>query len=298
MTDAGGGGGPVEVLADGGLRALAPAKINLNLLVGLVRADGFHPLDSYVTRVNLADELTFHKRDDGRIVLELADETIDTGPRERNLVVRAARLLRQRTGRADGASIRLVKRIPAGGGLGGGSSDAAATLQALRRLWNVEMAEGEMAELAAELGSDVPLFLRPGPVRMRGRGEILEPVEIPRLNVLLMAPDMSCPTGEVYGAFEALEVEPVEQLDPSIFREPVETWRGRLVNQLAPAARAIRPELATLWDRLSAACPAPVCLTGSGSTLFALFGDGARRDAAMARLEGLGGVALIATESL
>ena len=143
MTDPGAGKAEVlaarprrAVLADGGLRVAAPAKINLDLLVGPRRPDGYHDIDSLVAKITLYDELAARLREDGPVGLHC--EGLDCGPIEENLALRAARLLAERAGRrVGGAEIRLAKAIPPGRGLGGGSSDAAAALVALDELWRL-----------------------------------------------------------------------------------------------------------------------------------------------------------------
>ncbi len=282
---------------DGQLRGFAPAKINLNLLVGPVGGDGFHPLDSYVVLLDFGDELVFSLRDDDRLELNVAGD-IDPGPLEENLVLLAGRALKDLARPGRGATIQLTKRIPCGAGLGGGSSDAATTLLALCALWGLDLSRSQLAQLALELGSDVPLFLDMGPWRMRGRGEILEPVRIRPAKVLLILPGLHCPTGAVYQAFDRLPHEPREQISPGELSSPVTNWRGRLVNDLfAPACR-VQEELATIHGRASAVCPVPVCLTGSGSAMFALFGDRQSLEDARRRLAEVEGIQTVATEMI
>lgn len=279
----------------------APAKINLNLLVGPKRADGFHPLDSLVVPLSLHDRIELTARDDGQVAFRC--EGIDCGPDADNLAFRAARLLAEHP-RAGGADIVLHKRIEPGKGLGGGSSDAAAVLGGLVDLWSLDLPPARLAELAAELGSDVPLFLEGGAVRMAGRGERVEPIDVHAGSVLLLVPDAFCSTGAVYAAFDDQADSPAtgegqvsvavledsacapgrgdwgrveagelacRQLDLArIAAEPPSSWRGELVNDLGFAARRVSPELAAAWDRLLADLDVPVHLTGSGSGLFVL----------------------------
>jgi 4-diphosphocytidyl-2-C-methyl-D-erythritol kinase len=150
-------------------------------------------------------------------------------------------------------------------------------LAGLSDLWGAMPDEG-LAQLAASLGSDVPLFLGPATSRMAGRGEILAPIEIHPFVALLILPACECSTAAVYRAFdEERAVSKLmltgEQLDPKTLLRPPSHWRGLLRNDLARAARNVSPELAGLWDALSAAIPVPVCLTGSGSALFFLCDD-------------------------
>ena len=268
-------------LPDGALRLAAPAKINLNLLVAPRRGDGYHPLDSLVVKITLYDELGLRARDDGRVTF--ACEGAECGRDEDNLVPRAARLLA--AGRqVGGVDIALTKRIPAGMGLGGGSSDAAATLVGLERLWGLALPCEALCEFALELGSDVPLFLGPPAARMTGRGEQLAPVQVHPFAALLVLPPFGCSTAEVYRAFDAAPGEPHSQLPAELLREPPSCWRGRLLNQLAPAARRVQPQLAEVLSRLEATLPLPVCVTGSGSAMFALCDDRAEAAAMLSHV--------------
>lgn len=179
----------------------APAKINLTLKIRGLRPDGYHELDSVVARVSLYDELRFTLRGDGELAV---DCPTDCGPVEQNLVSRAAMLLKQAAGTPKGAEIRLAKRIPMGAGLGGGSSDAAATLMALNQLWELDLPGAYLAELGERLGSDVPLFLASPACRMQGRGEIIEPMAIREFFAVLFTPALVCPTPAVYKQYDLL----------------------------------------------------------------------------------------------
>jgi len=263
--------------ADGALVAAAPAKINLNLLVGPPGDDGYHPLDSIVAKISLHDTLELRPRSDGQVTL--ACTGCGCGPVEENLVMRAATLLAD--GRdTPGADIALHKAIPAGMGLGGGSSDAAAALAALSELWQLGLSDTDLHALARRLGSDVPLFLGPACSRMTGRGERLAPMAVHPFFVALVLPHFSCSTAEVYRAYDHSPLPIGEQLDAASARgprrdvlaaQPPSAWRDKLANDLAAPARQTYPQLADLWDRLAACADVPIHLTGSGSGLFALF---------------------------
>jgi 4-diphosphocytidyl-2-C-methyl-D-erythritol kinase len=248
----------------------AAAKINLNLLVGPRRQDGYHPIDSFVTRITLYDEVAIVPRRDGRIVLRCTGA--DCGRAEQNVAFRAASLLAE--GRSSpGATIELTKRIPPGSGLGGGSADAVAVLAGLNDLWGLGLAADRLAELAGRLGSDVPFFLGPPAARLTGRGEIIQPLAVHAFCAVLYLPSFSCFTAEVYREYDRLPRTPQPQLDPAILAGPPSRWRGLLRNDLLAAAGQVAKELAAAHDRLSRALPVPVCLTGSGSALFALCDD-------------------------
>ena len=279
-------------LPGGAIRVAAPAKINLDLLVGPRRADGFHPLDSIVAKITLYDEITLTSRDDGQIALTCANA--DCGPAERNLAYRAARLLAENAGASQasaggpkGVDIALDKHIPPGKGLGGGSSDAAAVLAGLDRLWKLATPARRLVELAATLGSDVPLFLGPPVVRMTGRGEIIEPAAVRSFAAVLHMPDFACATADVYRAFDALTgagrpMAPRGSAD--LATAPPSTWRAGLRNDLTAAAEAISPDLHSTLELVRARTGAPVSMTGSGSAMFILADSAAEAQAIAAHL--------------
>ncbi len=264
---------PRERLPDGALRLCAPAKINLNLLVGPLGEDGFHPLDSYVCKITLYDSIDLFT--DGGSEITLTCRGMDCGSDENNLALRAARELSAAVGKQTGARIVLDKRIPPGMGLAGGSSDAAAVLAGLNDLWGIGLAPGELAKIGVQLGSDVPLFLTDGAVRMRGRGERITPARIHDFYAILYLPDFTCATPEVYRRFDTQPRRvrrnqlPAELLASS----PPSVWREMLVNDLATAAGALCPPLAEVRGLLREAAGIPVCETGSGSAMFMLCDD-------------------------
>jgi len=263
-----------EALGDGSILWRAPAKLNLALRILARRPDGFHELDSIVAKVTLYDDLVFGRRDDGRTRLTCP---ADCGPDERNLVVRAADALRRRAGGAPGAEIVLTKRIPVGAGLGGGSSDAAATLRALNDLWGLRLPGRNLADLAAEIGSDVPLFLGPAAARIGGRGQRLLPIEVHPFFALVHTPALACDTAAVYAAHDGLPHAPGgAAIDPDAFRRPASTWADQCVNDLQPAAARLCPPLPGIADALADATGLSVHLTGSGSALFCLADTAAR----------------------
>jgi len=175
----------------------APAKLNLFLHVTGRRADGYHALQTVFQLLELADTLSFAVRRDGR-VRRLAG--LEEVPPERDLVVRAARLLQETSGTRLGADISVDKRIPAGGGLGGGSSDAATTLVALNRLWALGLGEDALAALGLRLGADVPVFVRGRSAWAEGVGERLVPVELEETWYLVVDPGCPVSTAEVFAA--------------------------------------------------------------------------------------------------
>ena len=266
----------------GGLVAYAPAKINLNLLVGPRRADGYHPIDSLVAKVTLYDRLELRSRTDGRVVFSCSGA--DCGPDERNLALRAWRAVAEACGDGRGVRIDLRKGIPPGAGLGGGSSDAAAVLWAANRLLGEPLTAGALLALAASLGSDVPLFLGTPASRIAGRGERIAPIRVSPFLAVLILPEFDCSTAAVYRVFDEAPTRLRRQLKPSVLPGSPSAWRGLLRNDLAAAARKVSEPLAALWDSLSAAVHLPVFLTGSGSGLFILCDGPAEASAVLAEL--------------
>ena len=272
----------IEVSSAGELTLYAPAKLNLNLLVNSKRDDGYHSLDSIVAKITLYDMVKLRARNDGQINFQCSG--LDCGPDEQNLAHRAAVLLA--TGRkVSGADVSLDKHIPPGSGLGGGSSDAAAVLVGLDKLWRIDLAADKLAELAAELGSDVPLFLGPAASRMTGRGERLEPVTVHDFAVVLYLPDFACPTGEVYREFGHAPQQPSRQLPLETFSAPPSKWRADLTNQLTVAACEISSRLKPAMEKFSTAAGVQAHMTGSGSAMFVLCDTPAQAQSIIARLD-------------
>jgi 4-diphosphocytidyl-2-C-methyl-D-erythritol kinase len=177
----------------------APAKVNLSFEIKGRRADGFHEIETLMAPVSLADRLTIERAgDDGQIRFTCDDPSLPAG--DDNLVVRAAKLFRERTGISTGIRIALEKNIPHGAGLGGGSSDAATTLLGLNELFGAGLAQSELTDIAAQLGSDVPFFIARSAAICRGRGELVTPISLDaNLNLLLLKPEFRVPTPWAYG---------------------------------------------------------------------------------------------------
>lgn len=243
----------------------APAKLNLGLRIVGRRSDGLHELESVFVPLDLADTLELEVRPEPGVRLELtgADESLPRG--RDNLAARAARAFLDAGGLREGVWLRLGKRIPVAAGLGGGSSDAGAVLRGLRTLFPNAVPPGRLADLALELGADVPFFLAPRPARVGGVGERIEPLDaFPRLTLLLANPGIALSTREVFRAFDALGAT----LTPS---KPISTLR--LDNDLEPAAVRLCPPIARLRERLRSVGAEAVGMTGSGPTVFGLFPD-------------------------
>lgn len=250
-----------------------PAKINVGLRLLGKRDDGFHDIESLLMAVDLSDTLSATASP--TLTLSVRAEGADAPAGASNLVLRAARLLQQTEGVAQGAAITLSKRIPAGRGLGGGSSDAAATLRLLSALWRLDLPQGRLLDLAAQLGSDVPFFLGSPLAVVRGRGEILTPVpEEVSVAVLLLVPPWGLSTQEVYGASSLPLTRPDTggslTLVSHLRTGHLSALQQHLVNDLEPAAEALCSKQRRLREALVCAGATCVSMTGSGSAVYAL----------------------------
>jgi len=274
----------------GGVEVLAPAKLNLFLEVLARRPDGYHEIESLMVTVDLYDTLTVTALDSGAIVLECDDPTLPTG--SANLVVKAALRLKAATGCARGARLALTKVIPAQAGLGGGSSDAAATVRALDRIWNLGMSAGQLDAVAAEIGSDVPFFLHGPAAVCRGRGERVQPMTLRQpLHFVLAAPHVGVSTADVYQHLRPPETpRPIGPVLGALAHEGHANLGGSLFNRLQPVAETLRPELVRVRDALASLDP-PLegsLMSGSGSAYFGLCRDPAAAHRAAEDLQPLG----------
>jgi 4-diphosphocytidyl-2-C-methyl-D-erythritol kinase len=252
-------------------RWLAPAKLNLTLEIVAKRPDGYHAIESLMAPVDLADELEFRNADE--LSLTCDDPAIPTDGR--NLVHKAAEALRRTTRSRHGAAIHLAKRIPHEAGLGGGSSDAATTLLALNRQWNLNLPPADLASVAAEIGSDVAFFLARSAAWCTGRGEIVEAeLSGAALDVVIVKPLIGLSTKEIYGRVSV----PAHPVDGTPAREALragdkEALGRALFNRLQAPAFAVAPAVESLYRELAALGPLGCQLSGSGSALFALCRD-------------------------
>jgi 4-diphosphocytidyl-2-C-methyl-D-erythritol kinase len=250
------------------LVTLAPAKVNLVLRVGPPRPDGFHDVLSLMVPLDLADTVEVTVRDrTGGVTCRVPGRPELDG--EGNLAARAALLVKERFGRRDAVAIRIAKRIPVTAGLGGGSSDAAAVIRALARAFRIRDA-GALAALAAEIGSDVPFFLGPGPAWARGRGERLSPARIPPLDLVLVYPEDPALAIRAAEAYHWLDERRAGRAVPLATRAG--PWRLAMVgNDLEDPCLEHRPVLSALLGRLVGAGAAKAIMSGSGPTVFGLF---------------------------
>lgn len=278
----------------------APAKLNLFLEVLARRPDGYHELETLMVAVDLCDSLRFVEEPSGRVDLRCAfafpgrpcdADRASWAPDPNNLVVRAANLLREATGTKRGATIRLTKRIPWAAGLGGGSSDAAATLVGLNDLWGLGLSRGELLTLGARLGSDIPFFLAGSNAAVcRGRGEQVEPVLLGApLAAVVVRPASGLSTAEVYRRCRpAVDPLPVAPLVDSLRRGRVASLARRLHNALQPPALALNADVARLQQRFDDSRVLGHALSGSGSAWFGLCADRRQAATVAARMQAAG----------
>ena len=283
----------------------ARAKLNLGLAIGPRRADGFHDLVTVFQSVSLADTLRLRRRAKG-FTLRVRGEDVaaSRGRRRRapaagvpkgrdNLALRAVRLLAARAGIRGGAEIELVKRIPAGAGLGGGSADAAGALVGLARLYGVRLGRAERSELAAALGSDVPFAVTGGTALGLGRGERLRRLRLARpFRAVIAVPDWRVSTASAFaridrGKYGLTAWRANLRFGQSIGREGVTADRAlRLGNTFESVLGRRRSDFESLRARLRAAGVAQPRLTGSGSAVFGILGPGSAGNSVVTRFRG------------
>lgn len=247
----------------------APAKINLFLHVTGRRADGYHLLQTAFRFVDFGDRLRFSPRDDGEV---RRVNPLPGLPEADDLCVRAARLLQAETGCPRGVDIELDKRLPMGGGVGGGSSDAATVLLALNRLWELDLPRARLQALGLQLGADVPVFVFGRAAFAEGVGEVLQPLELPPAAYLVVAPGVSVPTPRIFADPELTRnTEACTIADFAAAADPAALF-GR--NDLEPVAARLYPEVRQAIDMLAAlAGRGAVRMSGSGACVFVQCAD-------------------------
>ncbi|MDR2710013.1 MAG: 4-(cytidine 5'-diphospho)-2-C-methyl-D-erythritol kinase [Burkholderiales bacterium] len=247
----------------------APAKLNLFLHITGRRDDGYHCLESLFTLIDLADILTLTLRNDGVIARE---REIPGVSEDTDLTLRAARLLQEATGARQGVTLKVDKHIPQGGGLGGGSSDAATVLLALNRLWKTRLSRDELSALALRLGADVPFFIGDTAAFVSGIGEILQPVSLPPMWIALAMPPVIVPTQEIFN-------------DPHLTRntasETIAAFtKGYGRNDLEPVVAKRYRKVATALTILRRAT-STARMSGSGASVFGVFDEADEAEAAL-----------------
>ena len=277
------------------LAVLAPAKLNLTLEVLGNRPDGYHEVRSVIQAINLCDSLNFQSSRN----VSFRSGMPDWAP-EKSLVSRAVNLLQETTGSSEGVSIEVIKRIPLMSGLGGDSSDTAATLHGLNKLWNLGLTREKLLDLAAQLGSDVAFFLYGGTALVEGRGEMVNP--LPSLScqwIVLVLPDVPRLPGKTKQLYASLN--PSHYTDGQVTAKLVSALReGRefvpslLFNTFENVAFTYFSGLNTYQEQLVKAGADNIHLAGSGPTLFSMVDDRTRAEEMLCYLEGQGVEAYLA----
>ncbi len=261
-----------EKIGDGWV-VRAPAKVNLSLLIAGKRPDGFHELETVMAKVDWYDEILIEPGSHEGI------ELVCTGPHwapegPENLVYRAAEQILSETGRSENLRLTLTKNIPAGSGLGGASSDAASTLMGIDKYLNLGLSEHKLMALAAELGSDVAFFIN-GPLALcTGRGEKIKKLDSDySFSALLILPGVNVSTPKVYANY-VHDAELYESLSREmhdhISKNRIDLLSGMCANMLAVSCYSVFEELGRLRDVIQSLGVEPLCLSGSGSTLFSI----------------------------
>ncbi len=272
------------------VRARALAKVNLALSVGPPRdSDGLHPISSWFAPVDLADELTVTRLEPDRFsryAIVWHDDAPKTSPIDwsitSDLAVRAHRALEEHVMQQLPVQLKLEKRIPVGGGFGGGSSDAAAMLHAVRSLYELQVDDEDLARIALDLGSDVPFFLRAGSAVVGGVGDEIEPMPDVEGDLVLIFPGCACDTGAVYRAFDDQAGAALREGDVLDLARGASPDPRALFNDLAEPARDMHEALDEAIGRVELIAEMPVHVTGSGSGLFILCPGGEKQSSELA----------------
>jgi 4-diphosphocytidyl-2-C-methyl-D-erythritol kinase len=276
----------------------AHAKVNLLLRVLAREVDGYHSLETLFCRISLADTLRVERVEGGSVALEVAGA--DTGPAERNLAVRAAEMVLEATGRKFGVRLTLTKRIPVRAGLGGGSSDGAASLLAVNQLAADAVPRHELLQFAAKLGSDVPFFISGGGLALAwGRGErMLRLPPLPQAQGILLIPKVGVSTAEAYRWVDVAHHDAGRRGAIAMDHDSLSSWGsiGRLAgNDFESAVFSHHPEIRQAFEALAKTYPLACRMSGSGSALFAVYKtDGMRDDAVMMLGKKFGDVVAVA----
>jgi len=262
----------------------APAKINLRLRVVGKRKDGYHLLDTIMVPVSLYDEIEITKaKGDRKVKVTCDDPLVPQG--RKNLVYQAAVLLLEKSGIHAQVRIHIRKRIPVGAGLGGGSSDAAATLIGLNRLLGLRLPARKLEKLSLSLGADVPFFIRARPVRARGIGERLSALrKLPRLWAVILYPKFPVSTAWVYGKLRLKLTKPSANTSINSLLGNADGLRKLLVNDLEAVTMGRYPQIELLKSRLTQEGAIGALMSGTGSSIFGIFNSRLKAEQAFNRL--------------
>lgn len=284
-----------------------PAKVNLALSVGAPREDGYHPIASWMVAIDLCDELGLEVQPAGSTSTytiawapdALRPSSIDWAL-DKDLAVRAHRLVERHVGRPLPIAMQMAKRIPVGAGLAGGSSDGAGMLRGLNEVFALGLSTQTLIDLAMQLGSDLAFFFGGGSAIVTGRGDHVEPAALRQtIHLVVMMPQFGCPTGGVYKAFDALR--PGAVVDEAAVRELALGERladDAPFNDLAAPAEEVQPPLATLRSRCAELTGRPVHITGSGAGMFIVARDGGDAEQLAAQMAGLPELAALPTRTV
>ena len=252
---------------------LAPAKINLFLHINSKRADGHHNLQTIFQLLDYGDEITFSLRNDGEIKRIYGNETI---PPDKDLILRSAHTLKKYSKTVSGVDIGVIKKIPTGGGLGGGSSNAATVLIALNDLWNLKLPKSELFDIGQTLGADVPVFVNGHSAWAEGKGDILTPINLPRFFYLVVSINKHISTQEIF-THKALTMSPVQRKmsDFSLVSNPHNDCLDAAIEMEGEIQKALN-HLDSTENHLGVAR-----MTGSGCCVFVAFES--KEDAVIAK---------------
>ncbi len=271
------------------LTVKAPAKINLTLLVLGKRKDGYHELATIFVPLDIYDIVRIRRREDPEVTIKCAAPFVPEN--DDNLAVKAARAFIKKFDLSNGVHIEIEKTIPVGSGLGGGSSDAAAVLRSLPELYDTTCKPFELADIAVELGADVPFFMQDSWAIGRGRGEQLTPVQNrPGIPILLIRPDFGVSTAQVYGEMRpdeySADEDPLDELIAALDK-PISEWWPLARNDLEQAALRVAPKLLEVQDEFWGEGLRGM-VSGSGSTIYCPIDDETKARMMADRLSELG----------
>lgn len=252
------------------------AKLNLGLKIVKKREDGYHDIETTLTTINLSDLVEMEEIDTG-ITIDSDDLAL---PPEENLCYRAAALMKKQCRLTRGVRVRLTKNIPVGGGLGGGSSDAACVLKGMNKLFGLNLTSDRLAELSSQLGTDVPFFINGGAAYARGRGEVLKFFTLPRMSAVIYFPGYAISTQWAYDAYDEMMLTPKEDLNiidgGSVKKKKRNRITFPLENDFEKVIYKKYPDLLDVKMNLITAGAFLVSLSGSGSCLYTIVDEGVR----------------------
>jgi 4-diphosphocytidyl-2-C-methyl-D-erythritol kinase len=269
---------------------LSPAKVNLYLKVISKRPDGYHNIESVVDPISIYDVIHIKETKDSGIVIKDNKGILPEG--RGNTIFRAVELLRERYRVKKGIEVFVEKNIPIGSGLGGPSSNAATTLRELARIWNLDVKEDELLDLGKTIGADVPLFLYGRPCVMRGIGDIISPVELPRIWYLVVYPGVAIPTKEVYSRLKIVLTNTENDIKLLGKFKTLYDIANLLENDLERVGTKMCPQIKIIKKTLQQGGAVGSLMSGSGSSVFGVFKSEKDAEKALAHVKDMGEVFL------